>query len=33
MLEGEIIALHRSGDVVDARELATVARGRDRGAG
>ena len=31
--DGEIIALHRSGDAVDARELATVARGRDRGAG
>jgi len=31
--DGEIIALHRSGDVVDARELATVAKGRDRGAG
>lgn len=31
--DGEIIALHRSGDFVDARELATVARGRDRGAG
>jgi hypothetical protein len=31
--EGEIIALHRSGDVVDGRELATVAKGRDRGAG
>lgn len=31
--DGEIAALHRSGDVVDARELATVATGRDRGAG
>jgi len=31
--DGEIIALHRSGDIVDARELAAVARGRDRGAG
>jgi hypothetical protein len=31
--DGEIIALNRSGDVVDARELATVAKGRDRGAG
>ncbi len=31
--DGEIIALHRSGDAVDARELATVAGGRDRGAG
>ncbi len=31
--DGEIVALHRSGDVVDARELATVAKGRDRGAG
>lgn len=40
MLEGEtawrdgaIVALHRSGEVADARELATVARGRDRGTG
>lgn len=31
--EGEIVALHRSGEVADARELATVARGRDRGMG
>lgn len=31
--DGRIIALNRSGDVVDARELATVAKGRDRGAG
>jgi hypothetical protein len=31
--DGEIIALHRSGDVADARELATVAKGRDHGAG
>ena len=31
--DGKIIALHRPGDVVDARELATVAKGRDRGAG
>jgi hypothetical protein len=30
---GEIVALHRSANVVDARELAAVAKGRDRGAG
>ena len=31
--DGEIVALRRSGDGVDGRELATVAEGRDRGAG
>jgi hypothetical protein len=31
--EGEIVALRASGDVVGLRELAAVARGRDRGAG
>lgn len=31
--DGEIVAVHRSDDVVDARELAAVAKGRDRGAG
>jgi multidrug efflux pump subunit AcrA (membrane-fusion protein) len=31
--DGKIIALNRSGDAADARELATVAKGRDRGAG
>lgn len=31
--EGEIVALHRSADVVGQRELATVAKGRDRGLG
>jgi hypothetical protein len=31
--DGRIIALNSSGDVVDGRELATVAKGRDRGAG